>query len=126
MMNEVKRKQLFSEMLWASVKKTIGRSWLDHDELLDIIKRLGYPERTWDGLIEGIEALPYLKVGEANYEEVNASSKERCLKDTLIALLKSHSVEMEDYYYLGSNPGIPVADFEEVADEFLSSLAEYL
>lgn len=126
MTQDLKRKQLFSEMLWASVKKTVRRNWMDHDELLDALKKIGYPERVWDGLIEGIDALPYIRVEDSRYSEPYPFPKDAGLKATLIALLEGHSTEMEGYSYFGSNPGIPEADFEDVADEFLSSLSEFL
>lgn len=38
---------------------------------------------------------------------------------SLLTILKSYEVDMENYSYYGSNPGIPECDYEDVATDIL-------
>lgn len=45
-------------------------------------------------------------------------------KKEIIAILTSHTKEMENYGYFGSNPGVSEDDYEEIADEILQKINE--
>ena len=45
--------------------------------------------------------------------------EEKATRDRIIAIISSYSREMEADFYYGSNPGVPVDDYEDVADEIM-------
>lgn len=47
------------------------------------------------------------------------SKEEKLLRDKIIEVISSYTQEMEGYSYFGSNPGVPVDDYEDIADEIL-------
>lgn len=46
------------------------------------------------------------------------------MKEKIIAILKAHTKEMENYGYFSPNPGISVDDYEEIAEEILDFILE--
>lgn len=47
---------------------------------------------------------------------------DNALRNKIMEILSRHQTEMEGYSYFGSNPGIPVDDFEDVADDIMNEL----
>lgn len=47
------------------------------------------------------------------------SKEEKLLRDKIIEVISSYTQEMEGYSYFGSNPGVPVDDYKDIADEIL-------
>ena len=44
---------------------------------------------------------------------------ENITKEKILRVLKEYEKEMEGYSYFGSNKGVSVDDFEDIADEIL-------
>jgi hypothetical protein len=49
-------------------------------------------------------------------EYTKISLKEKILRDELVGMMKDYTVNMENYSYYGSNPGIPEDSYEDIAD----------
>jgi hypothetical protein len=47
------------------------------------------------------------------------STEEKIIRDRIIAIIHRHTKEMEGYSYCGSNPGVSVDDYDDVADDIM-------
>lgn len=54
---------------------------------------------------------------DPEYTEI--STKEKIIRDRIIDIINKHTREMEGYSYFGSNPGVSVDDYEDVADDIM-------
>jgi len=45
------------------------------------------------------------------------------IKDRIIAIIDAYTKEMEGYSYYGSNPGVGVCYYEDIADDLLKEFA---
>jgi hypothetical protein len=54
-----------------------------------------------------------------NPEYTEISPEEKAIRDRIIAIIDKHTREMEGYSYCGSNPGVSVDDYEDVADDIM-------
>jgi hypothetical protein len=54
---------------------------------------------------------------DADFTQISAADK--AIRDRIIAIIDRHTQEMEHYGYFGSNPGVSVQDYEDVADEIM-------
>lgn len=50
------------------------------------------------------------------------SEQEQVIHDTILEIFKANTREMEGYSYFGSNPGISEDDYDEVADNIITSI----
>ena len=41
------------------------------------------------------------------------------IKERIIAIIDNYTTEMEGYSYYGSNPGVRVDDYEDIAEDIL-------
>jgi hypothetical protein len=51
------------------------------------------------------------------YSEITAADK--AVRDKIVAIIDEYTREMEGYSYFGSNPGVRVDDYEDVADHIM-------
>lgn len=58
---------------------------------------------------------------DPDYSEI--SEEEKILRDKIVEILSGFTQEMENYSYMGSNPGIEEDDYEDVADEILKKFS---
>ena len=54
---------------------------------------------------------------DPEYTEI--STEEKAIRDRIIAVIDRHTREMEGYSYCGSNPGVSVDDYEDIADDIM-------
>lgn len=54
---------------------------------------------------------------DPEYSEI--TPEEKAIRDRIIAIISGYTREMEADFYYGSNPGVPVNDYEDVADEIM-------
>lgn len=52
-------------------------------------------------------------------EFTKISTEEKAIRDRIIAVIDRHTREMEGYSYCGSNPGVSVDDYEDIADDIM-------
>lgn len=52
-------------------------------------------------------------------EYTQISAEEKATRDRIIAIIASHTQEMEGYSYFGSNPGVSEDDYEDIAEEIM-------
>jgi hypothetical protein len=50
------------------------------------------------------------------------SEQEQVNTDTILKIFKANTREMEGYVYFGSNPGISEEDYDDVADNIITSI----
>jgi hypothetical protein len=52
-------------------------------------------------------------------EYTKISTEEKAIRDRIVDIISRHTREMEGYSYFGSNPGVSVDDYEDVADDIM-------
>ena len=52
-------------------------------------------------------------------EYTEISEKDKAIRDRIAAIIHRHTREMEGYSYFGSNPGVAVDDYEDIADDIM-------
>jgi hypothetical protein len=52
-------------------------------------------------------------------EYTEISDKEKAIRDRIISIIHGYTREMEGYSYFGSNKGVSVEDYEDIADEIM-------
>jgi hypothetical protein len=54
-----------------------------------------------------------------NPEFTEISKEDKAVRDRIVAIIASYTREMENYSYYGSNPGVPVDEYEDVAEDIM-------
>lgn len=67
---------------------------------------------------EAVSTFPTFQVKDT-VEEARAWIEHNHKVNRVMKIIDSHTVEMEGYGYFGSNPGVPVDDYDEVAEEII-------
>ena len=52
-------------------------------------------------------------------EYTQISDSDKVIRDQIVKMIQQHTREMGGYSYFGSNPGVSVDDYEELADEIM-------
>lgn len=54
---------------------------------------------------------------DPEYSKVSVA--EKATRDRIMAIIARFTTEMEGYSYFGSNPGVPVDDYEDIAEAIM-------